>query len=166
MIKYVSYAITFAEVPDEVCLTIQISNCPHKCHGCHSAYLQEDIGKDLEKDLPGLLDQWRDRVTCVCLMGTGNDLPALARCVSVSKQKGFRTALYSGYTDEEWLTIGLQNTKDESLLRLFLNLDYLKTGPYISHLGGLNSRNTNQRMYKMSLEGYENITNKFWKEMK
>ena len=164
MIKYVSYAVTFAEVPDEVCLTIQISNCPHRCEGCHSAYLQKDIGDDLERDLPDLLEKYQGRVTCVCFMGTGKDMAALARCVSYAKSAGFRTALYSGYTDDEWLQIGFEYAKDANLLKLFANLDYLKTGPYIPYKGGLDSKITNQRMYRMTLEESEDITERFWQK--
>ena len=45
--KYCETAITFSEVPDEVTLCINISNCPCHCKGCHSAYLAEDIGEEL-----------------------------------------------------------------------------------------------------------------------
>lgn len=46
-IKYVECAVTLAEVPHEVCLTISISNCAFRCHGCHSPYLQQDVGEPL-----------------------------------------------------------------------------------------------------------------------
>ena len=36
MLKYSNYEITFAEVPDEISLCINLTNCPHKCIGCHS----------------------------------------------------------------------------------------------------------------------------------
>ena len=39
-LKYVEYAVTLEEVPTEISLTISISNCRFRCHGCHSAYLQ------------------------------------------------------------------------------------------------------------------------------
>ena len=44
MLKYVDTKVTFAEVPNEISLCINISNCPCKCHNCHSSYLAEDIG--------------------------------------------------------------------------------------------------------------------------
>ena len=162
MIKYVSYAVTFTEVPDEVCLTIQISNCPHRCIGCHSSYLQEDVGRDLEEDLPDLLDKYKGRVTCVCFMGDGNDYFAYNRLLFIAKLKGFKTAIYSGY---DWA---------DCEFRMFYNLDYLKIGPYIQSLGGLNHPGTNQRMYRCETAGidpvklkrpvWEDITYKFWKE--
>ena len=50
MLKYVDTKVTFAEVPDEISLCINISNCPNHCEGCHSPYLAEDIGTELTKD--------------------------------------------------------------------------------------------------------------------
>ena len=41
--------------------------------------------------------------------------------------------------------------------------DYIKVGPYISHLGGLKDRTTNQRLYKKTANGeFEDITARFW----
>ena len=54
-LKYVEYAVTMEEVPTEISLTISISNCRFRCHGCHSAYLQQDVGKPLLPDLMTLL---------------------------------------------------------------------------------------------------------------
>ena len=39
--------ITFSEVPDEISLCINISNCPIKCPDCHSKFLWENIGKEI-----------------------------------------------------------------------------------------------------------------------
>ena len=47
MLKYVDTKVVFREVPDEVTLAINISNCPNSCPGCHSSYLSEDIGEVL-----------------------------------------------------------------------------------------------------------------------
>ena len=44
-LKYVEYAVTMEGVPTEISLTIAISDCRFRCHGCHSVYLQQDIGK-------------------------------------------------------------------------------------------------------------------------
>ena len=38
MLKYANFDIVFQEVPDEVTLAINISNCPNQCVGCHSKY--------------------------------------------------------------------------------------------------------------------------------
>ena len=45
MLKYANFDIVFQEVPEEVTLAINISNCPNQCPGCHSKYLWENKGK-------------------------------------------------------------------------------------------------------------------------
>ena len=52
------YAVTMEEVSTEISLTISISNCRFRCHGCHSAYLQQDVGKPLLPDLMTLLRRY------------------------------------------------------------------------------------------------------------
>ena len=47
MLKYSNYEITFAEIPDEISLCINLTNCPHRCVGCHSPWLQKDNGTPL-----------------------------------------------------------------------------------------------------------------------
>ena len=59
-LKYVEYAVTLEEVPTDISLTISISNCRFRCHGCHSAYLQQDIGKPLFPDLMSLLRRYEE----------------------------------------------------------------------------------------------------------
>ena len=39
MLKYVNTGVVFQEIPDEVTLAINISNCPCHCPGCHSHYV-------------------------------------------------------------------------------------------------------------------------------
>lgn len=69
MLKYVDAKVVFAEVPDEVTLAINISNCPCQCKGCHSSYLAQDIGEPLDlQHLTDLIDSNKG-ITCVCIMG-------------------------------------------------------------------------------------------------
>ena len=155
MIKYTEYALTFAEVPDEANLVINISNCPHRCPGCHSPYLQQDTGDKLTRPfLSDLLDKHKDEITCVCLMGEGNDINALYEVLRFIRSKGFKTALYSGSTMVDMFILS--------------QLNYLKLGPYDDELGGLSSRTTNQRFYIVNSGETEpvltDITYKFWKD--
>ncbi len=70
MLKYYNYDIVFQEVPDEVSLAINITNCPVKCRACHSPHLCENIGGELNsKVLSGMVSKYNDDITCVCLMG-------------------------------------------------------------------------------------------------
>ena len=45
MIKYKTdtVQVVFEEIPDEVTLAIEITNCPGMCVGCHSPWLRGDI---------------------------------------------------------------------------------------------------------------------------
>lgn len=148
-LKFVDEAVCFQEVPNETTLSFSISNCPHKCPGCHSAYLAEDIGIPLEDVLKDRLDYHEGLITCVLFMG-GDD-PAqedsLVRCAQYCKNRGYKTALYSG---AEFVP--------EQLWQYF---DYVKTGPYIESLGGLDSRSTNQKMFKHSPSGWVDVTEWF-----
>ena len=157
MIKFISHAVTFAEVPDEVTLCVNVTGCPHRCPGCHSPELRQDTGKDLEEALPGLLQKYGADITCVCLMGEGQDIDALCRCLSMIRQAGFMTCLYTGCD------------KPSTVLQAVPYLNYLKLGHYDSQLGGLASPSTNQRMYQLdgdlsgvSYPSFHDITWKFW----
>ena len=50
MLKYYNYDIVFQEVPDEVTLAVNLSNCPNHCPGCHSPHLCKDIGNRLDEE--------------------------------------------------------------------------------------------------------------------
>ena len=69
MLKYTSCEVVFAEIPNEISLAINISNCPCKCPGCHSPYLAEDIGTLLtQRRLKDIIEENKG-ITCVCFMG-------------------------------------------------------------------------------------------------
>lgn len=149
-IKYVDEMVCFQEVPDETTLSFSISNCPHKCPGCHSAYLAEDIGIPLEDVLKDRLDYHEGLITCVLFMGgdDGTQEDSLVRCAKYCKERGYKTALYSG----------AENIPEH----LWNHFDYVKIGPYRQELGGLDSKTTNQRMYKNVSGKWVDITSKFW----
>ena len=149
MIKYTSSMVVFAEIPDEITLAINVSNCPHRCPGCHSPELQTDIGSDLIASLPELLEKHKDGVTCVCFMGEGNDPDALITCFKMARSAGFKVGLYSG--------------SETAPLDIVSELDYLKLGPYIKEKGGLDNPGTNQKLFRIQNSGIEDVTYRFWK---
>ena len=148
MLKYVDTKVTFAEVPDEISLCINISNCPNHCEGCHSPYLAEDVGIILnENNLMKLINQ-NLGITCICFMGGDSnpqEVNALARYLKFFNI--CKVAWYSG------------KPKISSEINLE-NFDYIKLGPYKESLGGLDSKDTNQVLLKI-----ENITNKVIKSV-
>mgnify|MGYP003291748389 CR=1 FL=1 len=150
MLKYYDYAIVMQEVPDEITLALDITNCPHKCEDCHSPHLRNDVGKELTKEeILFLLQKYR-YCSCVCFMGGDGQHQAIIDLIESVKQctKDIKFAMYSG-----------DDTKDYNLIRV---LDYYKIGHYDKNLGPLNKKTTNQIMYKINDGELTDITNKFW----
>ncbi len=139
MLKFVSYDIVFQEIPNEISLAFNISNCPHRCKGCHSQWLWRDEGEVLDtQTLDNIIDYYDVQVTCVCFMGGDNDPQTLNDLSAHIKNKyNIKTAWYSG---NEFLS------KDVELR----NFDFIKLGPYIASKGGLDKKTTNQRLYQVS----------------
>ena len=151
MLKYVDAKVVFAEVPDEVTLAINISNCPCQCKGCHSSYLAQDIGTELTFNEVRKLIKKNSGISCIAFMGGDSEpkrIDALASFVTNHYQ--LKVAWYSG-RQELSKEIDLQN------------FDAIKLGSYKEEFGPLNSRTTNQRFYKISDGELINITSKFWK---
>lgn len=137
MLKYIGYQTVLQEVPDEISLAINISGCPHRCEGCHSKYLWEDTGEPLLEDLPELLQRYDPFISCVCFMGGDQDENELIKAIEYIRKNCHAMAIC--------LYTGSYNVSE----RLLNNLDYIKVGPYIEKYGGLNSKETNQKMYKI-----------------
>lgn len=148
--KYVDTKIVFAEVPDEVTLAINISNCPCHCEGCHSSYLAEDIGKLLSWDSLNALVHINHGITCVAFMGGDASPKQVSDLAWHIKQMGLKTCWYSGR----------QELNSQIQLE---NFDFIKLGSYISSKGGLDSTTTNQRFYAVKDGELTDITSRFWK---
>lgn len=152
MLKYVDTLVSFSEVPNEITLCINISNCPCHCKGCHSSYLAEDIGNILNlQALTSLIDS-NSGITCVCIMGgdaNSSKVDDIAQDIKEYYPK-LKVAWYSGK----------QELSKDINLEFF---DFIKLGPYIEELGPLNSKTTNQRFYKVENNKLIDITYKFQK---
>ncbi len=152
MLKYVDAKIVFAEIPDEITLAINISNCPCQCKGCHSSYLAQDIGIELTFNEIRKLIKKNSGISCIALMGGDaepNKINALASFI-INHYSSIKVAWYSGRQElSENIELG--------------NFDFIKLGPYKGEFGPLNSRTTNQRFYKVSDGELIDITSKFWK---
>lgn len=148
MFKYVDYDIVFQEIPDEVTLAVNLSNCPYRCKGCHSPHLQTDIGMELnESTLADVLRKYEKAITCICFMGGDADTGELYRLADFIREKWrgkIKTAWYSG---NNRLTAHCAN-----------HFDFVKTGPYIEALGGLDKKTTNQRLYRIESGNFTDIT--------
>ena len=146
--KVASFDIVFQEIPGEVTLALNLSNCPCHCPGCHSQHLAEDIGEVVNEDLlNGLLARYGNMITCVAFMGGDADPEEVAKWAQYVRP--LKTAWYSGR---------MHMPQDEKAF------DYVKLGPYIESLGGLKSERTNQRLYKREDDRWTDITSVFWKK--
>ena len=151
MLKYVDTLVSFQEVPDEISLCINISNCPCHCEGCHSSYLAEDIGTELTWNELEKLIKNNIGISCVCFMG-GDSCPdyieQLALFIKYQSWYPLKVAWYSGKSS-------IPNDLDINLF------NYIKVGPYIPKLGGLDKETTNQIMYKVDNGNLIDITYRF-----
>lgn len=152
--KYVDTKVVMQEVPDEITLAINISNCPCHCKSCHSSYLAEDIGEDLSIERLTQLSTEAEGITCIAFMGGDADPKRINRLAKWVKERlDLKVCWYSG-RDE---------ISDEINLT---NFDYIKIGHYDKEAGPLYKPTTNQRMYKVS-KFFVNpilvdITDRFW----
>ena len=156
MLKYVDSKVVFAEIPDEITLAINISNCPCHCINCHSSYLAEDIGEPLDlQHLTNLIDSNRG-ISCVCIMG-GDANPSEVDDIAQDIKEYYPELKVAWYS-------GRQELSKEIELE---NFNYIKLGPYIKDKGPLNCRTTNQVMLEIDvIQGKvfkKDITAKFWR---
>lgn len=152
--KYVDTLVSFSEIPDEITLCINISNCPNKCEGCHSPWLQKNIGIELNNyELYDIINK-NSGISCVCFMGGDSDPEEINNLAIKIKSKNLKVGWYSGNSE----------ISDKINIK---NFDYIKIGPYLKDKGPLSDKNTNQKMYEIihftGMDSLKDITYKFWK---
>ncbi len=154
--KYVNTDIVFQEIPNEVTLAVNVSNCPCRCPGCHSKYLWADIGEELnEAALDNFVEEYKTEITCISFMG-GDAEPQEVNRLATYLHFRFPKLKVAWYTGRTLINRAIDKRQ----------FDYIKVGPYIAHLGPLNNPKTNQRLYKIDRETQEesDITHLFWKK--
>ena len=153
--KYYNFDVVFQEIPDETTLAINISGCPCHCPGCHSPFLWEDKGTELSiSEFESILQPVALDITCVCFMG-GDANPAYINQLAEYTKEHYPYLKIGWYTGRDVISDCIDQK----------NFDYIKVGSNIHEHGGLNSYNTNQRMYKIrhlnSLNRKVDITKEF-----
>lgn len=144
-------AIVMQEIPDEISLAINVTECPHHCVGCHSPHLAESYGEYVDDILEAEIQKYKGLITCVCFMGGDQHMDDLVhQCMYIrTHHPELKVALYTGHDGFP------------TQLPMF---NYIKFGHYDAELGGLDSPSTNQRLYKRNDIGrWEDITYRFWK---
>ena len=160
MVKYYNSMVVFEEIPDEITLAINITNCPCRCVNCHSKFLWEDVGTELTFEELERLIKENDGITCVCFMGgdaNPKEINDLATYISAKNMCGYKSLKIGWYSGKDELSEDID-------IRLF---DYIKLGHYDEKFGGLDKETTNQRLYKIAhnTESLIDITSKFWKQL-
>lgn len=154
MLKYITASVTFAEIPDEITLCINITGCPNHCEGCHSKFLWKDVGTELTPSIVEIMLKHNKGISCICFMG-GDQEPETINVLAECIPEDIKVAWYSG---KEGIP---------ECINLF-SFDYIKLGPYIEEYGGLDNPNTNQKLFRIDHEYGKNflvdITSKFWKK--
>ena len=143
MLKYVNTGVVFQEIPDEVTLAINISNCPCHCPGPLTTDAIDDF-----------VSQYGTDITCIAFMGGDADPKTVNQLAQYIHEyhPQFHVAWYSG-------RLRVPPTVNKQ------DFDYIKIGPYIRHLGPLKSATTNQRLYRRTMDGdFEDITYRFWRQ--
>ena len=146
-LRYICHTVGVLEVPDEISLIYTISGCPLRCSGCHSADLRNPaLGRRLTaEDLKSMVERYMNLATCVCFLGGEWHPEPLVDLLKVVREVGLKTCLYTG-----------RDVVDD---RIAQQLDFLKLGPFVPELGGLDSPTTNQRF--LDLHSGENLTKRF-----
>lgn len=151
-LKYYNTGVVFQEIPDETTLSINISNCPCRCPACHSSYLWEDVGETLdEAAIDAFAARYGMGITCISFMGGDADPLEVVRLAAYIHQRYPRYKV-SWWSGRQYVPANVDKSQ----------FDYLKVGPYLSHLGNLQSPTTNQRLYKKTPAGtFLDITHLF-----
>ena len=147
--KYDSYLVTFTEVPDEISLCLNLSNCPFHCKNCFEPWLREDRGNKLDIEALEDLISKHSHISCICYMGGDANYKDLYDLTIAFKFKypRMKFAMYSGAAQMNDLMAEC--------------LDYYKVGPFIPEKGPLNNPGTNQRFYIKEQNDWRDITYRF-----
>ena len=149
MLKYYNAMVVFREIPDEITLAINITNCPCHCKGCHSQFLWDDVGEPLTfYELNKLIEANRG-ITCICFMG-GDSNPYVVNSLAAYIREEYKELKVAWYSGREKISDEIDKA----------NFDFIKIGPYIEELGGLDKETTNQCMFEVKDGKLNDITKK------
>ncbi len=135
--NYSDIQIVLQEIPGEISICFTITGCKLHCEGCHSPYLwKEGSGEKLiNKKYLQTLQKYKGFASCVLFMGGEWHRQELVENLKRAKEMVYKTGLYTGL-----------DRIDNEILE---ELTWLKTGAWISKLGGLDSEITNQKFIEV-----------------
>lgn len=135
--NYANLCIVLQEVPGEISICFSITGCELMCNNCHSSYLwKKENGTPLTlQKYKEILTEYNYLASCVLFMGGEWYEKELEKFLIVAEEFKYKTCLYTGETT-------ISN-------RLLKHLTWVKTGPWIEKLGGLDSKTTNQKFIEV-----------------
>ena len=153
MLKYLYQGITFQEVPCEISMVFYLLGCPRHCEDCHSRHfwdisIDDSIGQAFTLySLRNIIKlNWHDYENCSTLLFMGGDWEEeefLNVIEGIAIKSAYDEKLNTHKKNLAWYTGSHYN--ELKYPRLFTKyFDYLKFGPYVKELGGLNNPKTNQ----------------------
>ena len=142
-LRFDNYSIVLQEIPNEISLCFTITGCKLACEGCHSQHLWDsNHGQHLTIEIyEELLKKYRYTITCILYMGGEWHEQQLLNLIKIAHQNSLKVGLYTGLNEK-------QINKYHPVI--VQNLDYIKTGKWISKLGGLNKKTTNQKLVDLN----------------
>lgn len=135
---YYSSQVYLVEIPDHIALGLTILGCPIHCPDCHSKWTwDKSLKGQTEITIDNIKKILSPHVSCLLFLG-GEWESDFYKSLLALKELNLPLALYTGRhlvdcIHEPWFNL----------------LSFIKVGPYVKELGGLKSRTTNQRMYKL-----------------
>lgn len=135
MLKYTDYQIVLREVPGEISLGINISNCPIKCKECHSKELWEDIGKPLSWNTLNSIIHINSSISAVCFLGGDSNPKEIDKLAwHIKRSTNLKVCWYSGL---DYISPEIN----------IANFDFIKVG----HFNGIpiNKEGTNQIFWEI-----------------
>lgn len=141
----VSEGITLAEIPNRLAVYFEIGNCTLHCKGCHSKHLWDSMKDDCTDSLNDIMyyvDRYYETgANAILFMGglRSSNVPPLKFITCILRplyEKGYDIGLYDGGEWDGWIEKASRYCK------------WVKVGPYIEKLGGLDNSTTNQRFYE------------------
>lgn len=157
----VNKGITLTEVPNRIAVFFEIGNCMVHCPGCHSPELWDTnytkCTETLEDIEAYIEEQYAKGANAVLFMGgLRSSLPGskafIYEILKPLAEKGYEICLYDG------------GTYSLALEKASAYCKWLKIGPYVESLGGLDSPTTNQRFLEKGRYVWHDKTKEYFQK--
>lgn len=157
----VNKGITLTEVPNQIAVFFEIGNCTIHCEDCHSPELWDtNYTKDMEtyQDIKNYIEkQYKLGANAVLFMG---GLRSSGIDSEVFIQDILKPLYYDGYD----ICLYDGGKEDYTVIKAAQYCKWIKIGPYIKALGGLDNPNTNQRFYQLEEDMWIDKTKEYFQK--